>query len=81
VVNRTAETGRTDLPVVDRARSRRLVGHISLQNTLKARVRHLEEEQRRERILPIGLIVPRWLRSTPGVPPSGRLPVDEEGGA
>src|ERR1019366_4061962 len=80
VVNRMAETGRTELPVVDRARPRHLVWHISLQDTLKARVRHLEEEQRRERVLPIGLIVPRWLRSTPGVPPSGRLPVDEEGG-
>jgi hypothetical protein len=44
-------------------------------------VRHLEEEQRRERVLPLGLIVPRWLRSTPGVPPSGRLPIDREEGA
>ena len=81
VVNRMAETGRTELPVVDRVRTQHLVGHISLHDTLKARVRHLEEEQRRERLLPIGLIVPRWLRSTPSVPPSGRLPVDGEGGA
>jgi CIC family chloride channel protein len=80
VVNRMAETGRTDLPVVDRARPRSLLGHITLRDMLKARVRHLEEEGRRERLLPMSLVVPRWLRSTPGVPPSGRLPVERPGG-
>jgi CBS domain-containing protein len=79
VVNRMAETGRTDLPVVDRARPRALLGHITLHDMLKARVRHLEEEGRRERLLPISLIVPRWLRSMPGVPASGRLPVEGAG--
>jgi chloride channel protein, CIC family len=76
VVNRMAETGRTDLPVVDHANPRRLLGHITLRDMLKARVRHLEEEQRRERVLPLHLIVPRWLRRARGVPPSGRLPVE-----
>ncbi|HEY8038676.1 MAG TPA: chloride channel protein [Polyangiaceae bacterium] len=76
VVNRMAETGRTDLPVVDRANPRRLLGRITLHDMLKARVRHLEEEQRRERVLPLSLIVPAWLRRTPGIPPSGRLPAD-----
>jgi CIC family chloride channel protein len=76
VVNRMAETGRTDLPVVDRTNPRRLIGHITLRDMLKARVRHLEEEQRRERVLPLSLIVPAWLRRVRGVPPSGRLPVE-----
>jgi H+/Cl- antiporter ClcA len=74
VVNRMAETGRTVLPVVSRDDSRQLVGLIALRDLLKARVRHLEEERRRERALPISLKVPRWLRSIASVPPSGRLP-------
>jgi CIC family chloride channel protein len=76
VVNRMAETGRTDLPVVDRANQRKLVGRVTLRDMLTARVRHLEEEQRRERVLPLNLMVPTWLRSNPAIPPSGRLPVD-----
>jgi CBS domain-containing protein len=76
VVNRMAETGRTDLPVVERTRPRTLVGRITLADMLKARVRHLEEERRRDRPLPLSLIVPRWLRSTPRIPSSGRLPVE-----
>jgi H+/Cl- antiporter ClcA len=76
VVNRMAETGRTELPVVERARPTILLGRLTLHDTLKARVRHLEEERRRERLLPLSLVVPRWLRSTPGIPPSGKLPVD-----
>jgi chloride channel protein, CIC family len=76
VVNRMAETGRTDLPVVERANPRRLLGRITLHDTLKARVRHVEEEKRRERPLPLSLVVPRWLRSAPRIPSSGRLPVE-----
>jgi chloride channel protein, CIC family len=76
VVNRMAETGGTDLPVVARANPRRLVGQITLRDMLKARVRHLEEEQRRERVLPLSLIVPAWLRRARGIPASGRLPVE-----
>jgi H+/Cl- antiporter ClcA/CBS domain-containing protein len=77
VVNRMAETGRTDLPVVDPANARKLVGRITLRDMLKARMRHLEEERRRERVLTPSLIVPRWLRDAiPGIPSSGRLPVD-----
>ena len=77
VINRMAETGRTDLPVVDSLNPRKLVGRITLRDMLKARVRHLEEEQRRERVLPLSLIVPKWLRSSPAIPPSGRLPMDD----
>ena len=63
VMNRMAATGLTALPVVDRNNPRRLLGNITLRDMLKARVRHLEEEQRRERVLPIHLIVPPFLRS------------------
>jgi H+/Cl- antiporter ClcA/CBS domain-containing protein len=76
VVNRMAETGRTDLPVVDRRDPRRLVGLVTLHHLLAARVRHLEEERRRERVLPLRLVVPGWLRVLPGVAPSGRVPVE-----
>jgi hypothetical protein len=63
-------------PVVARANPRRLVGQITLRDMLKARVRHLEEEQRRERVLPLSLIVFAWLRRARGIPASGRLPVE-----
>jgi len=55
VVYRMAETGRTSLPVVDTAAARKLAGIISLENLLQARVRHLEEEKRRERVLRVRL--------------------------
>jgi CIC family chloride channel protein len=74
VVHRMAETGRTALPVVERSSPDRIVGVVTLRDTLKARVRHIEEERRRERVLPISLIVPPWLRAARGVPASGRLP-------
>jgi H+/Cl- antiporter ClcA len=76
IVNRMAQTGRTDLPVVDRANARRLLGHVTLSDLLKARVRHVEEERRREGPLPLSLVVPKWLRSAPGIPSSGRLPIE-----
>jgi CBS domain-containing protein len=76
IMNRMAATGLTSLPVVDRANARRLVGNLTLRDMLKARVRHLEEEQRRERVIPLSLIVPSWLRASPGIPPSGKLPVE-----
>ncbi len=77
--DRREETGRTDLPVVDCANLRKLVGRVTLRDMLKARVRHLEEEQRRERVLPLSLVVPTWLRSNPSIPPSGRLPIGDIG--
>jgi CBS domain-containing protein len=51
VVYRMAETGLTRFPVVERGNGRRLVGMVSLNDLLQARVRHLEEERRRERVL------------------------------
>lgn len=73
VMNRMAETGLTSLPVVQRTNPRQLVGNITLRDMLKARVRHIEQEQRRERELPLSLIVPAWLRRSPGIPASGHL--------
>ncbi len=51
VVYRMAETGLTRLLVVERNDPRKLVGIVSLNDLLKARLRSLEEERRRERVL------------------------------
>ena len=51
VVYRMAETGVTDLLVVDGSPDRAVVGRVTLHDLLQARVRHLEEEKRRERVL------------------------------
>jgi H+/Cl- antiporter ClcA len=59
VVYRMAETGLTRLPVVTHDGSGTLLGMISLRDLLQARVRHLEAEQRRERLLPVRLTFPR----------------------
>jgi len=53
-----AETGFTRLPVVDRAVPPKLVGLVTLKEALKARLRHLEEEGRRERVLPLSVLIP-----------------------
>jgi CIC family chloride channel protein len=57
VVYRMAETGFTRMPVVDRA-SGKFLGLISLDDLLKARTRHLEEERRRERTLKLRFFLP-----------------------
>jgi CBS domain-containing protein len=68
-VHRMAETGFTRLPVVDRSEPPKLVGLVTLKEALKARLRHLEEEGRRERVLPLSFVIPfarfRW-RGTDG---------------
>jgi len=58
VIHRMAATGRTRLPVIARGTPARFLGLVSLADMLKARVRHLEEERRRERVLPLRLLVP-----------------------
>jgi H+/Cl- antiporter ClcA/CBS domain-containing protein len=62
VVHRMAETGLTCLPVIDEKGGRSghdsLVGLVTLKDMLKARVRHLEEERRRERVLSLGAVIP-----------------------
>jgi CBS domain-containing protein len=62
VVARMARTGRTRLPVVTRAGSPRVQGLITLAHLLKARHRHAEEEDRRERVLRVELLLPAALR-------------------
>ena len=57
-VHRMAETGLTRLPVVDRSLPPKLVGLVTLKEALKARLRHLEEEGRRERVLPLSVMIP-----------------------
>jgi len=49
-VHRMAESGVTRLPVVE-ADTKRVLGIVSLDDLLKARTRHLEEERRREQVL------------------------------
>jgi CBS domain-containing protein len=51
VVYRMAENGLTRLPVVERENPSTLLGIIALSDLLRARVRNLEEERRRERVL------------------------------
>jgi CBS domain-containing protein len=57
VVYRMAEKGFTRMPVVDRE-TRQFLGLVSLDDLLKARTRHLEEERRRERTLKLRFLVP-----------------------
>jgi len=57
-----AETNTTRLCVVNPADPRHLVGKIALHDLLKARARHLEDEQRRERLLPWEYILPGRIR-------------------
>ena len=65
-VGRMAERGVTRLIAVNPADARHVVGKIALHDLLKARARHLEDEHRRERILPFEYLLPPWLR--PGRP-------------
>jgi H+/Cl- antiporter ClcA/predicted transcriptional regulator len=57
VVYRMAEKGFTRMPVIERT-SKKFVGLISLDDLLKARSRHLEEERRRERIIKFRFFLP-----------------------
>ncbi|HET7258580.1 MAG TPA: chloride channel protein [Candidatus Acidoferrum sp.] len=57
VVYRMAETGLTRLPVVERSTGR-FLGLIALDDLLKARTRHLEEERRREQTLKLEFFLP-----------------------
>ena len=57
VVYRMADKGFTRMPVIDRM-SGKFLGLVSLDDLLKARSRHLEEERRRERIIKLRFFVP-----------------------
>lgn len=58
VVHRMAETGRTQLPVVERADPSSLVGLVGLRDLLGAREQLLTEERSRERVLRLRLFRP-----------------------
>jgi chloride channel protein, CIC family len=59
VVYRMAQTGLTRMPVVEDSH---LAGMIGLRDLLRARVRSLEEEQTRERVLRVHRLVPNRAR-------------------
>jgi H+/Cl- antiporter ClcA len=61
-VEHMAEHDVTVLLVVNAANRRHLVGQMALRDMLKARARRLEDEQRRERVLPWEYILPQWIR-------------------
>ena len=61
-VAQMAEQGVTRLLAVNPANARHVVGKVALHDLLKARARHLEDERRRERILPFEYLLPPWLR-------------------
>jgi H+/Cl- antiporter ClcA len=71
VVYRMAATGLTQFPVVERGARRRLVGIVTLSDLLAARQRHLEEEQRRERVLRVRLSFPLGRGPRDAVPTGG----------
>ena len=66
VVYRMAEKGVTRMPVVEREDCPKLLGMVALSDLLKARVRNLEEERRRERVLPLHLVFPLGARRSKG---------------
>jgi chloride channel protein, CIC family len=69
-VHRMAEKGFTRMPVVERT-TRKFLGLVSLNDLLKARTRHLEEERCRERLLNLRFFLPRrWAEKT--LPPEPR---------
>jgi len=57
VVYRMAEKGLTRMPVVERETGQ-FLGLVSLDDLLKARARHLEEERRRERTIKLTFLIP-----------------------
>jgi len=76
VVYRMAEQGVTRMPVVENKGSRRLLGVVSLDDLLKARVRDLEDERRRKRVLPVFPKGVRRSNGSPSISPPHREPGD-----
>ena len=65
VVNRMAETGLTRFPVVERGDQGKLIGTVSLNNLLQARVLNLDADRRRERVLQMPRIYPAAANERP----------------
>src|SRR6185295_444269 len=63
VVYKMAKTGLTRLPVVTSEQPRKVIGMVALTDLLKARAQHLEDEQRREQVLPLPFL-PADVRTT-----------------
>jgi CIC family chloride channel protein len=64
VVYRMAEKGVTRMPVIENDGSRLLLGMVTLDDLLQARVRNLDDERCRRRVLPLQFSFPR--RARPG---------------
>jgi H+/Cl- antiporter ClcA len=62
IAYRMAHTGLTKLAVLSRDPPQNIIGIITLEELLTARKRHLEEETRRERMLPLHKLRPFWLK-------------------
>jgi CIC family chloride channel protein len=66
VIRRMSETSATRLLVVNPSDNRKVVGALALHHVLKAQTQHVEDEVRRERVLPWEYLIPRgiprWLR-------------------
>jgi len=62
VVYRMAQTGRTRLPVIERDDSHKLAGIVGLRDLLHARVRSLDAEMQRERVLRLHQMIPARAR-------------------
>jgi H+/Cl- antiporter ClcA/predicted transcriptional regulator len=73
VVYRMAETGLTRFPVVERDGSKTLVGMVSLDDLLKARTNTLDAERRRERVLPLRLLMPFGRKKQTGEPATSNV--------
>jgi H+/Cl- antiporter ClcA len=67
IAYRMASTGHTELSILARDGDETVIGEVTLEDLLTARKRHLEEETRRERKLPLQLLVP-WLSLRRGSP-------------
>ena len=63
IAYRMASAEVTILPIVDSDGC--FLGEVALADILKARLRHLEEETRRERVIPVHRMIPPFLRSRP----------------
>ena len=60
VTYRMASAGIIMLPIVDEHGC--FLGEVTLEDVLKARRRHLEQETRRERVIPVHELIPQFLR-------------------